>query len=57
MYYMLLSKKYQMNFMECFLATVEIAGEMCYTTDRQDLQWYLRESAWLAVCSQVVLQI
>ena len=28
-----------------------------YTADRQDLQWRLRESAWLAVCSRVALQI
>ena len=28
-----------------------------YTTDRQDLQWRLRESTWLAVCSLVALQI
>lgn len=28
-----------------------------YTADRQDLQWCLRESIWLAVCSRVALQI
>ena len=28
-----------------------------YTADRQDLQWCLRESTWLAVCSRVALQI
>ena len=37
----------------------EIKGtiENSYTADRQDLQWCLRESAWLAVCSRVALQI
>ena len=31
----------------------EIKGtiENSYTADRQDLQWCLRESPWLAVCS------
>ncbi len=31
----------------------EIKGtiENSYTADRQDLQWCLRESIWLAVCS------
>ncbi len=28
-----------------------------YTADRQDLQWHLRESAWLALCSRIALQI
>ena len=27
------------------------------TVTRQDLQWCLRESTWLAVCSRVALQI
>ena len=37
----------------------EIKGtiENSYTADRQDLQWCLRESTWLAVCSRVALQI
>ena len=28
-----------------------------YTAARQDLQWCLRESTWLAVCSRVALQM
>lgn len=28
-----------------------------YTADHQDLQWRLRESTWLAVCSRDALQI